>query len=1088
MAAAASVLVKSSYLPGRLKSVLFLGLPLLLSNACAWSQSVAIGRVAPNPALPGQTVSVGLETSFANGGVSGCTLTLTAQGQTTPLSSYSVPPPYTQIISLPTSISPGPYVLQDTCKNSSGQPVSSSPVTLNVTLGPPKITSLSPGQVTYGTNNTISITGSGFGQTQGQGYIHFIAGSPAQQLNGAINVPDLYVSSISSWSNTQISFTLPAYTSIGVYGLLLHTDSNGDVSSSIASCGANCQTSALIVVPPAPPAPPDPIQLTALPANNPLVSMFVAGPCVVSQSGVNIATDYSFNTNFWDGIGNGCANHVQHLLFNQGLPQETFTDQAGNSYTFPLVTVPGPAISIPIQLQFVDQSNLHPFQAGMYQGDHGHFEATVQQWVPGDPAGLSPPGGVGQWQPYNNPALQQSLRWNVSSTGSGQTNTQTEWINLTLPSVNTFLRLGVYYNESDSRVSKYLDVPEYGSNNGAQPPWNGYYENPGCLTVQLQAPLSCPGPYPFTSTAAPNSSYPTVLNCDAATGAGPVAGLCLGTGPSHVSDSGIFVIDVNKNDQITQLPPTNNWIYGPPFRALIQPTEILQGKVLPYTLIYAPPGEKSSHFFQVSQTTTTSYGFTTTLSGGTSAGTQYSDENDLGGSTFGSIPTLPISLPTYGQTNGSTWSQGSTALQSNSVASNTSYSDGRVTTGSLSVNEAYTAATDPVPSTALSYYLTEPFWRDRFYLLVHPKFNVYNLSHCSSGIMPPCNDGQGVTTSILTSLIGADAVPSPQNVFSLYQCLAPGGSLSLPPEPQFDSNGNPILGSNGQQVFVSDSMSPYDCWNVLQTDPLFSGVGQSSLVAAPKVSPVNLYPSTLPPGSGFLPPGPGFNGSESYTLSNGVITGWSGFLSNTQTYQLTVQDAATNSFVQKVGFPYGIGSWGQSVVTGQVNGVTVGTAYGSSTNSSTSTLQNVSVTFRDDDNSYYANSFDDQNPDPSVIQMWTDNTYGTYLFRMPYAAAGPIAGRFPPPTLSSVTLNSDGSYTITGQNLFAAVSVTFSWIGMISLPFPHLGPQFAVLSPESPVTNNTTFTASAPASPLRAVRKSVFVTTPNGVSPAITIF
>ncbi len=230
-------------------------------------------------------------------------------------------PPLVQKIVLPTILAPGPYDF--TC---SANGVSTNAAAIRIASGPP---AFAPSSVTVGADSMVSVSGYGFGQSRGNGYIH-LAG---------IGVPDVYVSDTSNWTNTQINFFVPGYAAVGQYELIVHTDNNGDIQTAPGNW--------FFVVANPVPSPPEPIPLFALPANTPLVSMFVAGPCVVDQSGVNEAAAYPLNQNFWDGVGNGCANHAQQLVFNQGIPQETISI-GGASYTYPTFMVPGPAISIPI--------------------------------------------------------------------------------------------------------------------------------------------------------------------------------------------------------------------------------------------------------------------------------------------------------------------------------------------------------------------------------------------------------------------------------------------------------------------------------------------------------------------------------------------------------------------------------------------------------------------------------------------------------------------------------------------------------------------------------------------------------------------
>lgn len=1052
------------------------------------SVSASTGSFTPGATID---IAVGLSSTSGPTVTSPCQLTLTARGQQTPVLalSESFPPLLWTGITLPVTLNPGPYLLA--CSSNG---VTSNAMTINVTLGPPTVTALNPSVVQLGAGTTATVVGTGFGQSQGSGYIHLIGNA----------IPDVYVSQVGSWSNTQIIFVVPSYALVGTYQLVVSTDSNGK-SSPFTSNGSATLPYGLFVVPflvqtgngvtsiEGTPPLPGPIALTTIPASTPLVSMFVAGPCVISQSGVNVASNYGFTSNFWDGVGNGCANHVQHLIFNEGLALEPLTDSQGNPLKdatgkplqFPTIAVAGPAIGIPVQLTFLDQTSLHPFQQGTAAGDHGHFEAIVQQWVSSPATSGVPPSGSGQWVPVSDPAgLLQNNAWNVFSVGANESNTQVNNLDLYLTQVDTFLRIGVYYNESDSRVNTDLDAPEIGSNQGSQPQWAGPYENPGCLTVQMDNPMSCVGTG-FTGSVGNNSAAGAIAICDPTTGKGPVTGMCLGTGPPHVADSGTLVYN---NGQVTRVAPSNTWIFGPPFRVVVEPALFIQHKAVPYTLLYMPPGNQSTQSFGVSQSNTTAFGFSVAVGGGTTTSNTYGDEQDFGGSSQAGVlqqalangnilsPVLgAIPMPSYSISNGSAWSQSTSAAQSSTTNGTITYSMGQSQGGAMQVTASYPNG-EPSPSATSAYYFMEPFWNDLFYLLVHPKTAVYNLSRCASGIMPPCTDGKGITNMILTRLMGADQVPATATVMALYQCLARG--YELPPEPQFNANGTPVTDSNGNQVFKTDSLTPFDCSEILQADPFFAGPGQSAPLASPRALEADLYQSAFPPGAGFPP---------TYTISDASMIGWDAAMTNTMEFDAAIQTTATNSQVQSVALPFGLGTWTQTLTSSSANGITQMVAYGSSSDTSVQSVQNVAATLQDS-GSYFSNAFDDPNADPQVIQVWVDNSFGTYMFRMPNVGAGPLAGRIPPPAISTIVQNGDGTYTISGQNLFAATSVSFSFTKVV------LRRPVAVtenVTPSSPPTNLTSIIVPGPQVPRqvppRPLQLTIRVTTPNGVSPPVIV-
>jgi len=189
------------------------------------SPSVSIQSVAPNPAEPGQTLTVSLSTTLEP---TGCVLTLIpyGQGNIPSVVSLNQPPPALAHIPLPATFPLGTYAVEVNCTPvkgtcSPGQPYCNPNTYVyavkNVVVGGnPLVTGFEPSSATSG--QTITITGINFGQTQGQGYVHLIGSG----------VADVYiVGGISSWSNTTITFTLPEYASVGTYQVDVQTGTNG---------------------------------------------------------------------------------------------------------------------------------------------------------------------------------------------------------------------------------------------------------------------------------------------------------------------------------------------------------------------------------------------------------------------------------------------------------------------------------------------------------------------------------------------------------------------------------------------------------------------------------------------------------------------------------------------------------------------------------------------------------------------------------------------------------------------------------------------------------------------------------------------
>jgi microsomal dipeptidase-like Zn-dependent dipeptidase len=188
------------------------------------AQTVSIVSATPNPIAPGQTliVTLGLA-SGTYGSPTGCVLTLIpyGQGNVKSIVSASVPPLRARI-AIPETMPLGTYGLEVNC-NSITEPVPQLGPGENVSKwigagptnvlvgGAPSVTGFGPSSAASG--QTVTVTGSTFGSTQGQSLVHLVGSG----------VPDVYVTSAASWSNNSISFSLPEYASPGAYSVEVET-------------------------------------------------------------------------------------------------------------------------------------------------------------------------------------------------------------------------------------------------------------------------------------------------------------------------------------------------------------------------------------------------------------------------------------------------------------------------------------------------------------------------------------------------------------------------------------------------------------------------------------------------------------------------------------------------------------------------------------------------------------------------------------------------------------------------------------------------------------------------------------------------
>jgi hypothetical protein len=219
-----SMLVTNAF--RRTIQVLLVDAFLLVTTHHAWATpTVSITNVSPNPIRPGGNLTVTLASMDAP---TGCTTTLIpyGQGNVPSIVSLKQPPPApprspltynTFSIAIPSTLQCGQYALQVVCDSVAPLFVQAEK---DVTIGPgPVVSTFGPpqGQIAQ----SVTVNGTCFGPSQGQGYVELVATSSPP-------IPNVYVvNGVTSWSNTQITFTVPEYASIGSYNIIIQTSTAG---------------------------------------------------------------------------------------------------------------------------------------------------------------------------------------------------------------------------------------------------------------------------------------------------------------------------------------------------------------------------------------------------------------------------------------------------------------------------------------------------------------------------------------------------------------------------------------------------------------------------------------------------------------------------------------------------------------------------------------------------------------------------------------------------------------------------------------------------------------------------------------------
>ncbi len=182
---------------------------------------------------------------------------------------------------------------------------------------------------------------------------------------------------------------------------------------------------------------------------------------------------------------------------------------------------------------------------------------------------------------------------------------------------------------------------------------------------------------------------------------------------------------------------SHQWKVSPAFQIALAPTGLLATDVMPYTLVYLPPGDQSSESFYAIQTNGDTMSFTASQQSASQIGNTEGSAFTSGFSAFGSSGAITASSqqPTtflgfaIGGSVGVSQQTASTettisGLQSTSSTTETVTSS---TTLSLAQCNANVAST-PAPPSQDEYQsiADEPFWMDHFALLLHPVFAEWN--------------------------------------------------------------------------------------------------------------------------------------------------------------------------------------------------------------------------------------------------------------------------------------------------------------------------------------------------------------------------
>lgn len=518
---------------------------------------------------------------------------------------------------------------------------------------------------------------------------------------------------------------------------------------------------------------------------------------------------------------------------------------------------------------------------------------------------------------------------------------------------------------------------------------------------------------------------------------------------------------------VPSFPARSATIASTAFNVVVTPVAMVQTSAIPYTLVYAPPGNQST----VSFTTSATYG------------TQFSVENDQeidNQITNEQSSSLQFSLKAaayyltgsvditsgwddsvtqgFGQVNGTT------TQQQNSLVLSVTYpipANSALVPGSGVVCATQTNCS--TTTTISNPFQLEPFWGDTFILIVHPEFATYVF-------------GNGQTRF---ALFGAVPVTVDATVQQLDYCKRSQlPSWGGPSQCVFEYSSVGVTVTNTGQSPVDTGQNDFltlyaiDAANLLALDPFYGG-GQSANLSTTRVVRM---PSVGSPAYGAAigtPPRP-YGPTMINNTQAEQVTGKA-----QQTYSTTMTSVESQSDAYGVGFSASSGGGGGANSSGtppasyseqlmytvgskQTDQYTLKYTYTDSTATSTQNVTSATVMLNDIDNTTIGSSGQPScpkchNPLPyrPTVNIYLDRLFGSFMFQDPTAPGPPTPYHPASEAVSDLNL----MLILTGQeasrNRFSDVPKTDTARGVIGFLAREQimpGTSKGLFSPNAPIT------------------------------------
>jgi hypothetical protein len=444
-----------------------------------------------------------------------------------------------------------------------------------------------------------------------------------------------------------------------------------------------------------------------------------------------------------------------------------------------------------------------------------------------------------------------------------------------------------------------------------------------------------------------------------------------------------FVTETDTNTAVLGDQRSDNTLSAP-FTAVVSPEALIQLNVLPYTILYQPPGDMSTVSYAVSSNYGTTYTLgnsqtqTETTSTQESSSLKFSEAlSFFAGYSLSSTSSFDqTDTEGWGATGNTSTTVGQSIAQGNTIGTgpdlNLIPGDGDLCLSATNcpTHGPYSQVTD-----MLSH---EPFLDDEFVLLVHPQFAIYDI-------------GGGQDTDVY---YGAEPVTATISVASLDACARGIPSPYQGQDPCSASYSDTTLIAPATGIVYRGSantveLTAAEAASLLKLDPFYEG-GQGADLAPTRALEIQQEPYGSYYGFGEKPY------SVMRTFTNTQV-------STTTTGQQTVSSSGVTDVVGNdfnAGFSFNLGGGGAKASEGLTldnsdkvtTGSMVSTTFSDSTAVSQQQSTTATVTLNDVDNttpgkSACATCHGPLPGRPSTV-VFLDREFGSFMFQDP-GAPGP---------------------------------------------------------------------------------------------------